>query len=122
MPSQILLQAVVVDVPQQTNNFDCGIYAGASLCHWVNMVNTQRPVKFKREVPAGAGVCATWPSGGGKKCWTESSAQRFLIKVYQSRVNVSKTYPLQSRYTVNTNAIYDGFLACTFDGCLLRLP
>ena len=40
----LLLQAVVVDVPQQTNNFDCGIYAGASLCrageHGEHMVNT----------------------------------------------------------------------------------
>ena len=44
MSIQILLQAVVVDVPQQTNNFDCGIYAGASLCrageHGEHMVNT----------------------------------------------------------------------------------
>lgn len=27
------LQAVAVEVPQQTNNFDCGIYVGTSVVH-----------------------------------------------------------------------------------------
>ena len=54
-----------------------------------------RPVKSKRAALmslisfAGAGVCATWPSQGGEKCRTQSSAQRFLVE----GPNLSKTYP-----------------------------